>query len=235
MLAVHGLAGTPFFSDLSPAALEALVGRATERHFANDEVLFTAGSESRGLFVILEGKVRVLRGAPDGRQRVVHVEGPGGTLGEVPLFEGASSPGYPATAVAAAATRCAVVGRDALAAAMRVDPDVAWLLLRRLASRVRTLVEQLDRLAARDVGARLAEYLLARPADSVEGLLTLGATQLRVAEELGTVREVLVRELRQLRSDGLLRSAGRGKYAILDRNALEERANGTRSGKRSLR
>jgi CRP-like cAMP-binding protein len=107
---------------------------------------------------------------------------------------------------------------------MRADPEVAWLLLRRLAGRVRTLVEQLDRLAARDVGARLAEYLLARAPEDGGAALTLGAPQARVAEELGTVREVLVRELRQFRAEGLLRSAGRGRYEIVDRGALEARA-----------
>lgn len=223
MLDAKLLATTPFFSELGPAALEAIAARATERRFAEDEVLFTAGSESRGLFVILEGRVRVVRGATDGRQRVVHVEGPGGTLGEVPLLEGPGS-GYPATAIAAAATRCAVVSRDALAAAMRADPEVAWLLLRRLASRIRTLVEQLDRLAARDVGARLAEFLLARAREAGGTTLTFGAPQARVAEELGTVREVLVRELRQLRASGALRSVGRGRYVVVDRTALEERA-----------
>ena len=222
------LANSPFFAELSPEALATLAARAVQRKFADGEVLFTAGSQSRGLFVILEGRVRVLRGSPSGRQRVVHVEGVGGTLGEVPLFEGAGA-GYPATAVAATATRCAVIGRDALAAAMRDHPEVAWLLLRRLAARVRTLVEQLDRLAARDVGARLAEFLLSRVQALPDGAVTLGASQADIAEELGTVREVLVRELRNLRTSGLIRSAGRGRYVIVDRSALEERARGERA------
>ena len=67
-------------------------------------------------------------------------------------------------------------------------------------------------------------YLLKRLATSPTDAITLGATQAEVAEELGTVREVVVRSLRELREEGVLTSAGRGGYRVLDLQALQERA-----------
>ena len=54
------------------------------------------------------------------------------------------------------------------------------------------------------------------------GAFTLGATQAEVAEELGTVREVVVKELRALRAAGVLRSAGRGRVEVADAARLRE-------------
>ena len=208
---------TPLFAGLNAAALRTLRSRTVERRFAADEVLFVAGAPLRGLFVILEGSVRVVR-TRDGRQHVIHLEGPGGTLGEVPLYAGG---GYPATAVAATETRCAVIGRETLATMMVDDPQLSWRLLERLASRVRGLVERVDALATQDVAARLAAHLLAT-AEVVGGrqVATLRGTQSELAEELGTVREVVVRHLRALQESRVIRQVGRGEYEILRVDAL---------------
>lgn len=209
------------FATLAMPALDALAARATERAFTPNEMLFHAGAPARGLFVVTEGRVRVLR-AMAGRQHVVHVEGVGGTLGEVPLFAGG---GFPATAIAAEPTRCVIIGRDAIGAAIASDPAVAWVLLERLALRVRELVDRLDRFAGQSVTSRLATLILER--DGGRGRpLTLGGSQLEVAEELGTVREVIVRALRTLRAGGTVRSAGRGRFIVADAEALRRIAAG---------
>ena len=205
------------FAGIGAAARRELTARAVTRRFAAGEVLFTAGSEARGLFVILEGRVRVTRGAR-GRPHVVHEEGPAGTLGEVPLFDGG---GYPATAVAQEPTRCLVYSPRAVAAAMAADPAVGWAIARALALRVRELMERLDAFAARDVTARVAHVVRARHRAAGGGPFTLGQTHERLAEELWTVREVVVRSLRRLRRRGVIASAGRGRYRVADARALD--------------
>ena len=207
----------PLFQGIGPAARRELEARAVTRHFAPGEVLFTAGSEARGLFVIVEGRVRVTRGGR-GRPQVVHEEGPGGTLGEVPLFDGG---GYPATAVAREATRCVVYTPRAIEAAMAIDPKVGWAIARALAKRVRQLVERQDAFLARDVTARVAAVLQARHRAGGAEPLTLGQTHQELAEELWTVREVVVRSLRELRRRGAIASVGRGRYRVTDPRALD--------------
>jgi CRP-like cAMP-binding protein len=98
---------------------------------------------------------------------------------------------------------------------MAAHPDLAWALLGRLASRVRQLVERLSSRTEDPLQARLASYVLSRPRSS-SGLIALGETQQAVAEELGTVREIVVRRLGLLVEAGLLERRGRGQYAVRD-------------------
>lgn len=196
--------------------------RSVVRAYDTGEPLFAAGEPARGVFVVVRGRVRVVRDGR-GRRHVLHEEGTGGTLGEVPLFEGGS---YPATALAAEPTRCVFLGREAIDAAMRVDPELARRFLARLAARVRTLVERLDGLAARSVPQRLAALLVTRhrAGGGRNGTITLGATQQEIAEELGTVREVVVRAVRALCAAGAIQAMGRGRYRVRDADKLRELA-----------
>lgn len=220
MISRERLDAVPFFAAFPRAAVQAMADRAVARRFATGETVFRAGDQASGLMVVLEGKVRVVRRA-GARTQVVHVEGVGGTLGEVPLFSGG---GYPATAVAAEPTTCVLIAREALAAAVKSSPDAAFVLLERLARRVRELVERLDRSALRPVSARLAEHLIARADARGRAIVAIGMTQQQLAEELGTVREVIVRELHALRTEGLVRSLGGGRLEIVDVTALRARA-----------
>lgn len=205
------LRASAVFARASGPTLHLLASHSTERRYGPGEVIFTAGSRPAGLLLVLSGRVRVVRGGGD-RQHLVHYEGPGGALGEVPVFGGG---GYPATALAAEATRCLLVPAESLAAAIRTDPELAFTFLARLAERTRGLVARLDRLAAYGVRERLVLFLMDRQRLAGEGLpFTLGATHEEVAQDLGTVREVVVRSLRELREAGVIRSAGRGRYVI---------------------
>lgn len=212
----------PLLKGLNDAARRELSARAVLCRFAPGEVLWRAGTAPRGLFLVVEGEVRVTR-ASSGRSHVVHTEGIGGTLGDFVLFGGGP---YPATAAAAQRTVCIALDRDAIHAAIRADPELAFRLLARLAARGRHLVERLDRLATRPVSARLAEHLLTRHASVKGAAFTLGGTQTQVAEELGTVREVVVRTLRELRQRQLIDAVGKGRYIVQDEAALRRLAAG---------
>jgi CRP-like cAMP-binding protein len=229
MISHDRLKAVSFFTAFPRSALRIIADRAIERRFATGDILFRAGEMAAGLLVVLEGKVRVVRKAGD-RAQVVHVERVGGTLGEVPVFSGG---GYPATAFAAEPTVCALIGRDVLLAAVKSNPETAFVLLERLGQRVRELVERLDRTALRPVSARLAEYLIARADARHRAVIAIGMTQQQLAEELGTVREVIVRELHALRASGLLRALGGGRFEIVDATALRARARegASRAGK----
>ena len=213
------IASFPLFRGLAPDAL-AVIAAAPTCRFRRGEYLWTTGAEARGLFVVISGRVRVVR-APEGRQFAVHTEGPGGTLGEVPFFSGGR---YPASAVATESTRCLVLDRATLARAVAADPDLAIRWLDRLGTRVRRLVERLDQQTGRSVEQRLAAFLLVREEASGGAPFTLGATQTEAAEEIGTVREVLVRTLRHFRETRLVAAPRRGHYRIVDRARLQRLA-----------
>jgi CRP-like cAMP-binding protein len=105
---------------------------------------------------------------------------------------------------------------------LRTNPGLAEALLRRLASRTREIIVRLDSLAHQSVLRRLAGHIARRAAEPAtrEGPISLGMTQVALAEELGTVKEVIVRELRTLRRLRLIEPMGRGLYRVIDLPAL---------------
>lgn len=202
---------------LGDRARSALLAAAVERSFATNEVLYLAGSPAQLLYLVVEGRVRLVRES-GGRTIYIHDEQRGGCLGEVPLFEGTT---YPATAMASEPTRCMVLQRDSILAVVREEPELALAILARLAARVRQLVERIDRNTSRSTLGRLAEHLLARSTASRGRAFTLGSSQRQVAEELGTVRELVVRGLRELRDQGAIEALGSGRYVVVDEALLQ--------------
>lgn len=150
------LATLPLTSHFSPATRLAIVEHAFVCDFEAGKVLWTVDTHLDHLAVVLEGEVRIVR-EMRGRKTVVHSEGPGGTLGEVPLF--ASGPTR-LTAIAMEPTRCLIITRRGMEIAMAMDPQVVWLMLQRMALRVRILVDRLDHVELQTSRSRLAALLV---------------------------------------------------------------------------
>lgn len=181
------------------------------------QVLFRQGEASVGLILLLEGRVRVSRMAPDGRRHVLHEEGPGGSLGEVPLF---AEGGMAGTATALEPTSGLTLTPDLVRGLIEGSPELALRLLQRMAGRIRGLADRLEQITTRKVQARLAAFLLQRVGRAAGPVFSLGTTHRELADELGSVREVVVRELRALCRGGVLSAEGGGRYRVVDLERL---------------
>ena len=208
----------PIFAELDDAALARLAARCVERTLPSGTVLFTAGEPCRGLYVVASGRVRIYRVSAEGREQVLHIEGPGQPVAELPLFDGGA---YPASAVTIEESRLAFLPRDAFEQLYRTNPDAAQAIIRGLGRRLRQLVQLTETLAFRDVAARLA-LLLARYAErrgepSAEGIvLRLERTQEELALEIGAARESVSRAFKQLQKKGLVTPIDREHLLIAD-------------------
>jgi GTP-sensing pleiotropic transcriptional regulator CodY len=89
---------------------------------------------------------------------------------------------------------------------------------------VRLLVERLDQQTGHSTLGRLAALLIERAKGANGGSFTLGGTQQQTAEEIGTVRELVVRGLRTLRDRGAIESRGGGRYVVTDAAVLSKMA-----------
>ncbi len=225
---VEVLRTVPFLADVSGPALERLAARCVPRTVGAGFTLFRAGEPCGGVYVVLEGQVRVYRTAHDGREQTLTVEGPGRPVAELPLFDGGP---YPASAVTVVASRLAFLPRAEFEYAFRHDPDVASAVVAALGRRLRHLVQLVETIAFRDVAARLAMHLAdyASRDGRLQGadvVLDLHRTQEELATEIGTARESVSRAIKQLKKVGLVRGLSGTVWRLAPVGQLRDWARG---------
>ena len=197
---------TALFRDLDESILDSLAHGSVEKRLARNEILFLAGDVATGLYVVIEGSVRAFRTGADGREQVIHVEKAVTTIAEVPVFDNGV---YPSTVAAEEDSRLLFIAREKVLAACLEHPQVALAAARLFASRLRKCAELVESLSLREVGQRLAEFLLdqaekiGRPTNS--GItFRQELTHNQLAARIGTVREVVSRVMFRLQEQGLI-------------------------------
>jgi CRP/FNR family transcriptional regulator len=198
----------PALSELPAATLDQVTRAAIDRRYAPKAVLYRAGDAADALYVVLSGKILVVR-ETNSESAMLHTESAGGVLGEIPVFGGGA---FPATATAIEPSRCAKLPIALVERLVRDEPEFARFALRRLAVRAQSLLRRIDDLTASTVTSRLAAFVLRRSASG--GDFTLGMSQAALATELGTAREVIVRSLGQLIEAGAITRTGRSRFAV---------------------
>ncbi|HZI19919.1 MAG TPA: Crp/Fnr family transcriptional regulator [Pyrinomonadaceae bacterium] len=219
---IDALRRAALFGELDEATLGALAARAVVRRFDRDQLLFIAGEEARGLFVVVAGSVRAFRESADGREQVIHVERAGATVAEVPVFDDGP---YPSTVAAdEEGTIVLFIDKRDVRRLALAHPEIGLAALKVLAGRLRRCAELVETLSLREVGQRLARFLLseARSKGTREGgalRVRLAQTNQQIAARVGSVREVVSRAMTRLQHDGLVRLEGRD-LTVPDERAL---------------
>ena len=217
------LSGVAYFTDSSADVLAEVASAARERPIHADETVVTEGEPCEGLFVVVEGRVRVVKISAEGREQVLLILGPGRTFNDVPVFDGGVNPG---NVEALEDGSVAVIPGVVMQALMERHPAIAVAAARVLASRLRTMTLMVENLAFRDVVGRVANVIKGCAEGNqplVEGVPHACAhiTQQELAALTGSVREVVQRALKTLESAGAIR-LGRARIEVLDPNVLED-------------
>lgn len=197
---------TALFCDLDESILDSLTRGSVERRLARNEILFLAGDEATGLYVVIEGSVRAFRTGADGREQVIHVEKAVTTIAEVPVFDNGV---YPSTVAAEEESRLLFIAREKVRTACLEHPQVALAAARLFASRLRKCAELVESLSLREVGQRLAQFLLDQAEKSGKStkdgvMFRQDLTHNQLAARIGTVREVVSRVMFRLQEQGLI-------------------------------
>ncbi|MGH9678474.1 MAG: Crp/Fnr family transcriptional regulator, partial [Candidatus Acidiferrales bacterium] len=157
-----------------------------------------------------------------GREQVLAVEGPGSTFAELPVFDGGN---YPASASALEDAEVLFISRKDFQNYCREHPDVALKVIAVVGSRLRRLVGIIEDLSFTTVRQRLISLILrltqaSGTPSSVGVRVELTKTHQDLAAELGTVREIVSRNLSRLQAEGFLEVEGR-KIIVKDVAGLE--------------
>ena len=207
----------PLFSGLDDEVASALEDSMSSSSLRRGEILFSEGDDGNQLYVVTEGKIKLGRTSPDGRENLLAILGPGQMFGELSFFD----PGpRSATATAVTDVELKSLGHEALSPVLNAHPDVAHALLNQLAGRLRRTNEVVGDLVFSDVPGRVAKALLdlasrfGRRAD--DGIhVNHDLTQEELAQLGGASRETVNKALADFASRGWLRLEPRS-VVILD-------------------
>ena len=215
----------PLFASLDDQAFAALTEELTEVELSRGSTLFHEGDPGDQLYFIVSGKIKLGRTAPDGRESLVAIMGPGELFGEMALFD--PSP-RSTSATAVSETRLAGLKHENLKKVIERSPDVSAQLLQALARRLRRTNESLADLVFSDVPGRVAKALLdladrfGRPA--TDGILVAHElTQEELAQLVGASRETVNKALAEFVQRGWIRLEARA-VVLLDLERLARRA-----------
>lgn len=215
------LRATTLFSGMPDAMLDTLLARLAPRvqRYAKGAVLLLAGYENRELGIVLEGRVRAEKTAPDGAAVLVTEMGPAGLFGDVLAAAAVKSP---VTLTAQEPTLALH-----LPYARIMDPALAdaahFRLLQNLVAAMGEKYFALDRrlelLMCKSLRARIALWLL-EEADKAGGdTFAVPLTRAALADYLGCDRSALCRELSRMQREGLLETF-RGSFRLLEKDKL---------------
>jgi CRP/FNR family transcriptional regulator len=202
---------TQLFAKLTAVEMQTLCMHVARRGLARGEVLFGEGDQCKGLFVVATGTIRIFKLSATGREQVLAVEGPGSSFAELPVFDGGV---YPASASAVQDSEVLFISRGDFQNYCLGHPEVALKVLAVVGSRLRRLVGIIEELSFTTVRQRLISLLLrlaqSSRKSSTQGMrIELTTTHQDLASELGTVRELVSRNLSRLQAEGLLEIEGR--------------------------
>jgi len=219
---------TPLFANLTEGEMRALAARVSRKQFPKGALLFGEGDPCAGLFLVASGKVRIFKISAAGREQVLAVEGPGSSFAELPVFDGGN---YPAAAAAQEDAEVLFISRQDFQNFCREHPEVALKVLAVVGSRLRRLVGIIEQLSFTTVRQRLISLILrlaqTQGTPSKQGVqVELPVTHQDLAAELGTVRELVSRNLSRLQAEGFLEVEGR-RIIVKDLAGLKREKNST--------
>ena len=215
------LADAPIFEGLSGEELNRVREIAVDRFYDRGRAIFFEGDPGDGFYVVVDGKVKIYKMSPDGKEKILHIYGPGQPFGEVPVFAGRR---FPANAQTLVKSHLLFFPRSDFVRLISDQPSLALNMLSMLSGRLRQFTVQIENLALKEVPARLASYLvyLAKEQGGSDAV-TLDISKGQLASLLGTIPETLSRIFARMTDQGLIQVKGR-RIEVQDPEGLRELA-----------
>lgn len=202
-----------------------LADRTMSRQYQPGEMIFSEGDSCEGLYIVQTGSVKIFNISASGREQVLHIEKAGNTLAELPVFDGGN---YPASTAAVDPCTLLFISKKDFRALCLERPEMSLKVLKVVSLRLRQLVSIIEELSFTTVRNRLASWLLQQAREkgqkTIRGIeFGLNINNQELAFQIGTVRELVSRNLSHFQSEGMLKVEGRN-VVIQDLSALEAEA-----------
>jgi len=206
----------PLLRDMPATSLELLVPLMVHRSYEHGELIFLEGDPSHGIWFIIKGRVQIIKMSMMGRVQALCIAKQGKCFGGCPLFDMEANP---ANAQAVGAVELLILPQEAIKRIESEQPELLHTLLKIYSERLSLLAALSERLGVWGVGARINDCLLSHAIDSGSNYV-VRLTHEKIAELVGTVREVVTRHLNQLERKDILHQES-GQIVIHDLEFLE--------------
>ncbi|MEZ4648049.1 MAG: Crp/Fnr family transcriptional regulator [Candidatus Eisenbacteria bacterium] len=207
---------TALFQKLDDTEARALEKIATVRKVEKGAALFQEGDPATGIYVLLDGRMKIAKETADGKVYVLHFVAPGQLFAEAAAFELGE---FPASAIALEPSEVAFFPRSEFLELIREHPMISLKVISGLSRWIREFMERIEELATKDVSARLARFLVDAAEKGGSSTIDLDIPKAELAASLGTVGETLSRALRRFRESGWIEVDG-SRIEILDSREL---------------
>ncbi len=205
----------PLFSLLTTDQAQSIADSVVKRRFKRGELIVEQGTKSNALFILLNGRARVLTADSRGREVILAVLQNGDYVGEMSLID--NEP-HSATVRAEVQTDMLVLGRNEFARCLPDSSSLSYAILRGLVARLRSADRQIESLALLDVYGRVARTLLDM-AEEEKGLKIIRGKVSRqdMAKVVGASREMVSRVMKDLEDKGVIETLENGSVVIKER------------------
>jgi CRP-like cAMP-binding protein len=203
----------------------ALGDAAAQAHVPAGDLVFRAGDAPR-IALIRAGLVRLFLQTDAGRQSTIGYVGPGDLIGLAPLLGGSRA----WNAEAVVHTTLAVMTVEQLQAVAAVQPELPWLIAEHVATWASAAMLTLANDSSQPIAARVARHLRELALRTPDGTAVAQISHQRLADAVGTVREVISRQLRTLRAQGVIDTLP-GRVIIVNETRLDGIAAGPSHGR----
>lgn len=205
----------PLFSLLTTDQAQSIADSVVKRRFKRGELIVEQGTKSNALFILLNGRARVLTADTRGREVILAVLQPGDYVGEMSLID--NEP-HSATVRAEVQTDMLVLGRSEFSRCLPDSSSLSYAILRGLVARLRNADRQIESLALLDVYGRVARTLLDM-SEEEKGLKIIRGKVSRqdMAKVVGASREMVSRVMKDLEDKGVIETLENGSVVIKER------------------
>ena len=204
----------PALAGLPDAALARLLAPGAAMHIPAGAEIFSERQPCRGFPLILEGCIKVVKLAASGRELVLYRVAPGGSC----IITSSCLLGrtdYNARGIAEVPLTLLAIPAPDFATLLVEHPPFRDFVFHLFAERIAELMQLVEEVAFARLDQRLAKALLAKNG------AVLGITHQQLADELGSVREIVSRLLKGFAEQGLV-ALGREQVTLLDRDGLQK-------------
>ena len=221
---INFLRNVPIFAELEEKDLLRVVKLGTSQKYKKGNIVVLEQESGAALFVIITGKVKVVRMDEDGREVILSMFGPGEFFGEMSLLDGLTRS---ASVVATVKSELFMIHRRDFLELLNEFPTVTISLLAELAMRLRKADMQIKSLSLKDAEGRVANVMLIL-ADDV-GIFRKGKVEIDdlplqqdIANMAGTSRETVSRMIHLFIEGGEVQMKG-NKLIINDYEAFRKK------------